>query len=253
MTSSPPAPPGTNDQLSPIRSSRPLTCSGRRRSTTSCTRAAILAKRIERKIEQAYATKSLTAEQAAATGTILHDVFNHLEGSTKDERTALTEQQAKLEAERLKLVQAHYADAIPVDLLKTEQDRIHNALTAIQTRLDSLHTRYADARVGLDEMLGLLTDLHDLYMKCEPTERRFLNQAIFTKIIVNEDENVTLDTTLAVNTVISQHTAPRITRFPAETKKPRVQAGQLSTFELYVDPGRIELPTSCLQSRHSTN
>ncbi len=230
-----------------------FTCSGRRRSTTSCTRAAILAKRIERKIEQAYATKSLTAEQAAATGTILHDVFNHLEGSTKDERTALTEQQAKLEAERLKLVQAHYADAIPVDLLKTEQDRIHNALTAIQTRLDSLHTRYADARVGLDEMLGFLTDLHDLYMKCEPTERRFLNQAIFTKIIVNEDENVTLDTTLAVNTVISQHTAPRITRFPAETKKPRVQAGQLSTFELYVEPRGLEPLTPCLQSRCATN
>ena len=67
------------------------------------------------------------------------------------------------------------------------------------------------------------------------------------------NENVTLDTTLAVNTVISQHTAPRITRFPAEMKKPRVQAGQLSTFELYVDLRGIEPLTFSMRTRRATN
>ena len=51
-------------------------------------------------------------------------VFDQLEASTDDERKLLVGQIEKLEAERLKLVQAHYADAIPLDLMKTEQARI---------------------------------------------------------------------------------------------------------------------------------
>ncbi|MBO1901922.1 hypothetical protein J4H92_08165 [Leucobacter weissii] len=50
-----------------------------------------------------------------------------------------------LEAERLKRVHAHDADAIPVDLRKSGQDRMHDAIAEIGARLDRLHERYADA------------------------------------------------------------------------------------------------------------
>jgi len=93
-----------------------FSCVGCRRKTTDCTRCAILVERIERKGEQAYATKSLAAEQAAAIGKPLHEVFDKLGGSTNDEPAMFTEQKTRLESERLKLVQAHYADMIPVDL-----------------------------------------------------------------------------------------------------------------------------------------
>ena len=191
--------------------------------------------RIELKVEQAYATKSLTEDQAAGVGKILHEVFDRLEGGASDERAALTEQKARLESERLKLVQAHYADAIPVDLLKSEQDRIQNALGAIQTRLDSLHSRYADAREGLEDMLAVLTDLQGLYLRCEPAERRFLNQALFTRIIVDENENVELQPQAGVDTVTSQRINTYSAGPVATTKMPRIQAGQVSTFELLVD------------------
>ena len=102
-------------------------------------------------------------------------MFDQLEGSSDDERKLLTAQRDKLEAERLKLVQAHYADAIPLDLLKSEQDRIRANLDQITTWLDNLTDTYAEARTGLDQLTELLVDLDDLYNKCEPAERRILN------------------------------------------------------------------------------
>ena len=89
-------------------------------------------------------------------------MFDQLEGSSEDERKLLTAQRDKLEAERLKLVQAHYADAIPLDLLKSEQDRIRASLDQITTRLDNLTDTYDDARTGLDQLTELLVDLDDL-------------------------------------------------------------------------------------------
>src|SRR5690606_7820699 len=98
-----------------------------------------------------------------------------------------------------KLLQAHYAGAIPVDLLKTEQDRIRASLEAITNRLDTLATTYDQAKVGLDAILDASPRPHN------------------------------------------------------ERTLPRDHVGQGSNVQLYVDPRRIELLTSCLQSRHSTN
>ena len=127
-----------------------FTCSGRRRKTTNCTRSAILAERAEAEIERTYQRNSLNPAQAEHVRKVLNDVFDQLEGSSEDERKLLTAQRDKLEAERLKLVQAHYADAIPLDLLKSEQDRIRASLDQITTRLDNLTNTYAEARTGLD-------------------------------------------------------------------------------------------------------
>ncbi|GAA2119247.1 recombinase family protein [Kocuria atrinae] len=168
-----------------------FTCSGRRRKRNGCTRSAILASRLEKRIETTYSSNGLTEDEAKHVRAVLHQVFDQLEACSDDERALLTNQRDKLEAERLKLVQAHYADAIPLDLLKSEQDRIRASLDQITKRLDSLATTYTSARGGLDQITDILTDLGDLYSKCEPSERRILNRALFKQIIVDEDENTT--------------------------------------------------------------
>lgn len=164
-----------------------FTCSGRRRKTTNCTRSAILAERAEAEIERTYQRNSLSPTQAEHVRKVLNDVFDQLEGSSDDERKLLTAQRDKLEAERHKLVQAHYADAIPLDLLKSEQDRIRANLDQITTRLDNL----TDTRTGLDQLTELVVDLDDLYNKCDSAERRILNRALFTRITIDDEENAT--------------------------------------------------------------
>lgn len=73
---------------------------------------------------------------------MLNQVFDQLETSSDDERRLPKAQRDKLEAERLKLVQAHYADAVPLDLLKTEQDRI--APTSTSSRTSSTASEVVD-------------------------------------------------------------------------------------------------------------
>lgn len=107
-----------------------FTCSGRRRKTTNCTRSAILAERAEAEIERTYQRNSLSRTQAEHVRKVLNDVFYQLEGSSEDERKLLPAQRDKLEAERLKLVQAHYADAIPSTSSRTSK----SASAPISTR-----------------------------------------------------------------------------------------------------------------------
>ena len=212
-----------------------FTCSGRRRKTTNCTRSAILAERAEAEIERTYQRNSLTQTQAEHVRKVLNDVFDQLEGSSEDERKLLTAQRDKLEAERLKLVQAHYADAIPLDLLKSEQDRIRASLDQITTRLDNLTDTYADARTGLDQLTELLVDLDDLYNKCEPAERRILNRALFTRITIDDEENATYTPEQTTASVLAHTSIDAPAHVTAETKLPRHQAGQVSIFSSYVD------------------
>lgn len=229
-----------------------FTCSGRRKKK-GCTRSAVLAPRVEDRIDRDYGTNGLTAPEAEHVASVLHRVFSQLEASSDNERKLLETQRDKLEAERLKLVQAHYADAIPLDLLKTEQDRIRTSLDAITNRLDALATTYRDAHDGLDQILGVLTDLGDLYARCEPTERRMLNRALSTKIVVDEDENVTFVPAEPAATVLAHAHSGGTTDPGPDANLPRHQTGQVSIFSTYVEPRGIEPLTSCLQSRRSTN
>ena len=147
----------------------------------------------------------------------------------------------------------HYADAIPLDLHKTEQDRIRAGLDAITHRLDNLATTYADARDGLDQLTSILTDLDDLYAKAEPAERRVLNQALFKKIIIDDDERVTYEPTDAIAGVFAHLDAEVPDDLTPETNLPRDHAGQVSSFSTWVDLRGFEPLTSSLRTKRATN
>ena len=51
-----------------------FTCSGRRRKRTPCTRSAILAERIEQRIQATYNTNGLTKNEAERVHGVLHRV-----------------------------------------------------------------------------------------------------------------------------------------------------------------------------------
>lgn len=175
---------------------------------------------------------------------MLGQVFDTLSESTSEEKKLLAGQKAKLEAEQVKILQAHYVDAI----LKTEQDRLRASLQAITGRLDTLETTYDKAKVGLDAILGLLTDIGDVYAKAEPSERRMLNRALFDRITIDDKEDATLQPTEATQTILA--TSPRPHN---ERTLPRDDAGQGSNVQLCVEPRGLEPLTPCLQSRCATN
>lgn len=95
---------------------------------------------------------------------------------------------AKLEGQRTKLLQAHYADAIPLELLKSEQDRISRELVAAERMLAETRLAFADIEETFEQVIALITDCERLYRLMPPVVRRQMNQAFFERILVDEGD-----------------------------------------------------------------
>ena len=106
---------------------------------------------------------------------------------------ASTANRDRLEHEQDRLMQAHYADAIPLAVLKREQDRILGELDQVNRRLDAHHGEYTDARAHLDDALNLLRNCADIYARCDDANRRLCNQAFFTKVYIEEDDELRVE------------------------------------------------------------
>ncbi len=75
----------------------------------------------------------------------LHHEFGRLIAIETEELERLTANRDQLEREQGRLMQAHYADAIPLSVLKREQDRIAAELDKVTRRIDAHYGDYADA------------------------------------------------------------------------------------------------------------
>lgn len=230
-----------------------FTCSGRRKKN-GCTRSAIMIDRIDKEVDRTFGTLGLTQDEAEQTRAVLGKVFDQLEAAAGNERQVLTTQIEKLEAERLKLVQAHYADAIPLEVLKSEQERIGTNLDAARRRLDGLGTTYEDAREGLDKLADLITDLGDLYRRCDPAARRMLLRAVCKKIVIDDTEQVTYVPTDAVEAARNAGAVERkIAGQDSIENLTGDSAGEVSNFPLLVELRGFEPLTSSLRTKRATN
>jgi site-specific DNA recombinase len=124
---------------------------------------------------------------------MLHHEFDRLMSAEADELAQLTANRDRLEHEQDRLMQAHYADAIPLAVLKREQDRIAGELDQVNRRLDAHHGEYTDARAHLDDALNLLENCADIYARCDDANRRLCNQAFFTKVYIEEDDELRVE------------------------------------------------------------
>ena len=107
------------------------------------------------------------------------------------EHTALRKEKEKLERQQLKLLNAHYEDMIPSSLFKKEQDRISALMMGIDNQM-LLHTDYGkQAKENFDVILDMLEDCNKVYATAPDKIKRAFNQAIFEKILVSSNGDVT--------------------------------------------------------------
>ena len=57
----------------------------------------------------------------------------------------------------------------------------------INFRIAAHDNEYADARENLEDSLGLLAHVSDIYQRCDDLNRRLCDQALFTAIYIDED------------------------------------------------------------------
>ncbi|MCD5418630.1 recombinase family protein [Rhodococcus pyridinivorans] len=165
-------------------------CASRHAGRGDCTRQAMLIEQVERLIERFYAKVQIDPETIEAISAMIHARFDEMMAEGAVELADLASRRTQLEGEQQKLLQAHYAGAIPLDLLKREQDRITASLETIEHRITAHHGHYADARANLDDSLKLLSNAADLYEHADDPNRRLCNQALFKAIYIDEDNDV---------------------------------------------------------------
>ena len=143
----------------------------------------------------------------------------------------------KLERERDKLTQAYLADALPVDVLKREQDRVQRELASARAIIEKHQADYASIEEALDQALLLCRVGAAAYEHAGPEVRRQLVQAAFDKLWIIDDEIVGCDLKPGFTTVLDDdlaaalavepgadgvgevslsHPQPAIRRLPAE-------------------------------------
>ncbi len=165
-----------------------LVCSGRARKITDCQRQAMSAEVIEELIEDEYRTIALSPALRDSIEELVLEDFDTLQAGSETEREQIESQRIELDAKRQKLLDAHYAGAIPLDLMKSEQDRIAGHLTRIEAQLTSLDANFEQARSVLADTLDLTRDCHSAYLEANDSTRRLFNQAFFAKIYIDEDD-----------------------------------------------------------------
>ncbi len=165
-------------------------CLGRHSGKTSCERQAVLVSTVEALVAEHYRSLEISPEVSDALTGMIDEIFDRIDTESDAQRHELNRQKERLEDEQLKLLQAHYADAITLPVLKKEQHRLAGHLADIEQRLGAYQVGRADAKIRLRAYLHLATNAHAFYTHCEPAKRRLCNQAFFTKIILTEDRRI---------------------------------------------------------------
>jgi len=115
-------------------------------------------------------------------------------------------EQARIHDQRRASLQAHYAGALPLDLLKEEQDRLARQLDLVTARLDALDSTYEEARTHLQECLALAGDCQTVYACGSHTTRRMANQAFFTRIYLDADDTIRAEPTRSFGLLLDPDT-----------------------------------------------
>ncbi len=165
-------------------------CMGRRDKQKRCTRSYIAVTSVEDGVIDFYRSLQLSVARAAV---IREAIICELAGQTEQATRDVTEarrQHARLENERQKLLEAHYAGAIPLDMLKHEMDRLTRELHQADTRANTVAQSQEELVRLLDAALRLATHCYRLYETANKRERRMFNQGFFTRLYIAADGSV---------------------------------------------------------------
>ena len=157
----------------------------RRHRVHDCTFKAVLIDEVEARVAELYQQIRLSSDDRREIERYLRAEFEHIQANRQQDIQRLTTRQQQLEDQRHKLLEAHYEGAIPLDLLKKEQDQLTSSILAIQRELDGYTADAALVEQHLTQALDLLEDCQRLYLAVPDRLKKLLNQVFFERILVN--------------------------------------------------------------------
>jgi site-specific DNA recombinase len=165
-------------------------CSGRQEKRTDCQQRAIRIEQAEAAVADYYATVQLKGDELVAVRAFLEEELSKLRLDTERARWTQDRRLVGLRGEQKKLLEAHYANAIPLDLLKSEQERLTREIESAESRLGEIEGDFRKAESNLKRALTRVGDCAAAYLEAAGTLRRQFNLAFFTRLEIDHDCNV---------------------------------------------------------------
>ena len=159
-----------------------------RRRPTGCREAYIPAEKLERQVEELYHRVQLPAAWAERLRGSLEAEIIARQDRNSAEREFITKRLAKLEAERRKLLEAYYAGAVDIALLRSEQERISRDAHEAEERLAGVEATLGEWQEVLSIALKFASNCAQAYRSANDRIRRLYNSAVFDELVVRGGE-----------------------------------------------------------------
>ena len=225
-------------------------CLGRHSGRTSCDLPYLRLDEVEEALTRHYSTIELEPSRIE----IIRDRLLAMMRSRTKQADQLARRARKrilrLEAERKKLLQAHFAGAVPLDLLKEEQDRITQQLADAGGVLANTEVNTENIEVNLWKALRLASNMESAYRDGEPATRRLYNQAIFEEVGVDVTGVIYARLADPFALLLMDDILTRISEILENAKDPHTQGWNE---DLLVEVSGLEPPTSTLRTWRSTS
>jgi len=157
-----------------------------RRNGTGCRERYVAADQLEAEVEDLYARIEVPETWAEGLrAAIVSEVMAHQEDTTT-ERELLARRREHADAERFKLMDAYYANAIDVQMLRHEQERIGAELRAIEAPRATLDASLEDWQEVMDLALRFSTRCGIAYRRAADRTRRLFNAAVLDQVHVRD-------------------------------------------------------------------
>jgi site-specific DNA recombinase len=178
-------------------------CLGRQSDKNGCTFRAVQVSMVAALVEDHWATYTLPASRVAEVRRLVLEHLEEMLPNRLKEQMEAEKSLAVLSNQSAKLLQAHYADAINLEDLQREQARIATQRAMHEQTLNRQEVTETSLRDKLDKICQLLTAAHQHYLQLDDISRRDLNQAVFRRIYIHDDEVVGADLKPAFQRLLS--------------------------------------------------
>ena len=221
-------------------------CLGRSRGT-GCQQPYVPVDLIETAVEDAYGEVKVPRTHAEAVRGKLSQALAGMREQAEAEAARQRKRLAKLAEEREKLLHAYYAGAVPVDLLRSEQERLTAEAAHAERHIEAAEASFTDIEETLGKALDLLADCQAAYLAAPGHLRRQWNQALFERLVVCDDKIGEAEVAEPFATLADPQ-LPRTLSGAAATGD-TVSSGGGSSEGVLVELGGFEPPTSWVRSK----
>ena len=159
-------------------------CAGRKNKHNGCLQKSALIEEVEEKIEELFMKLSFTKAFRKEVEKVLVDEIEKSGKQFDKERKEIDLEKVKVRRKQEKLLEAHYADAIPLDLFKEEQKKLAILVSNMEKRIQMHEENSKDVKERLHMVLSILEDCGAMYQNAPEATKRAFCQVLFEKVYV---------------------------------------------------------------------